>query len=607
MPGMVGLITKMPRHRAEPELRQMVAAMRHESFYETGMWVDESLGVYVGWTALRGSFSDGMPVRNEKKDVVLVFSGEEFPPAETRSTLKKRGHEIDAGEASYLTHLYEEDASFPVCLNGRFHGALIDRTRRTTTLFNDRYGMHRLYYHESKDAFYFAAECKAILAVCPELRSVAVRGLGEFVSCGCVLEHRTVFEGIYMLPPASRWTFADGSIQRKGAYFEAEEWEEQEALDPESYYREVRDIFARNLPRYFNGRQEIGMSLTGGFDTRAVMAWQKRPAGGLSCYTYGGMFRECQDVRVARQVAKVCNQPHQVIPVGGEFLCSFAHYAERSIYLSDGSIDLLRSPDLYVSERAREIAPVRMTGLYGDEVLRHMRAFKPMDPTPGIFSPEFMPCVRQARSTYTSLLSVHPLSFSVFRQAPWHHYGILALEQTQLTVRTPFLDNDFIRTVFRCPKSASMNNDLRLRLIAEGNPALQRIRTDRGFGGGVGVLRATAARHVLEFTYKAEYAYDYGMPQWLARMDHLFSPFQLERLFLGRHKQHHFRVWYRDVLSAYVREILLDRRSLSRPYIERRGVEDAVRGHIQGNRNYTLEIHKLLTLELLHRLFIDPA
>ena len=48
-------------------------------------------------------------------------------------------------------------------------------------LFNDRYGMQRVYYHESKEAFYFAAEAKAILAVRPELRRPDPRGLGEFV------------------------------------------------------------------------------------------------------------------------------------------------------------------------------------------------------------------------------------------------------------------------------------------------------------------------------------------------------------------------------------------------------------------------------------------
>jgi hypothetical protein len=51
--------------------------------------------------------------------------------------------------------------------------------------------------------------------------------------------------------------------------------------------------------------------------------------------------------------------------------------------------------------------------------------------------------------------------------------------------------------------------------------------------------------------------------------------------------------------------MLLDPRSLSRPYIEAKGLQTIVRGHLVGHRNYTTELHKLLTLELLHRLFLD--
>src|SRR5439155_27243960 len=72
-----------------------------------------------------------------------------------------------------------------------------------------------------------------------------------------------------------------------------------------------------------------------------------------------------------------------------------------------------------------------------------------------------------------------------------------------------------------------------------------------------------------------------------------------------RHKFYHFRVWYRDALAEYVREMLLDSRSLSRPYIERNMLQAMVGGHVKGDRNYTTEIHKVLTLELLHRLFLD--
>src|SRR5213083_839449 len=245
MPGIVGLLTRMPRKRAEPELLRMVEALRHENFYVTGTWVDESLGVYVGWAVRKESFADGMPLRNERGDVVLVFSGEEFPEPGTARRLKERGHRLDHGGPSYLAHLYEDDPSFPVGLNGRFHGLLTDRTRETAMLFNDRYGMHRIYYHEAKEAFYFAVEAKAILAVCPELRSADARGLGELVSCGCVLENRTLFKGVYVLPPASAWIFRNRSVERKQTYFQPQEWENQALLEPESYYRELRDVFSR--------------------------------------------------------------------------------------------------------------------------------------------------------------------------------------------------------------------------------------------------------------------------------------------------------------------------------------------------------------------------
>jgi asparagine synthase (glutamine-hydrolysing) len=102
-----------------------------------------------------------------------------------------------------------------------------------------------------------------------------------------------------------------------------------------------------------------------------------------------------------------------------------------------------------------------------------------------------------------------------------------------------------------------------------------------------------------------EYAYDYGMPQWVARIDHQLSFLHLERIFLGRHKFTHFRVWYRDALSNYVREVLLDSRTLSRPYLQASAVKEIVQRHHKGDRNYTTAIHQILTLEYVHRLFLD--
>jgi len=610
MPGILGLITKRPRQWAEMQLQRMVAAMRHESFYVTGTWIDERLGIYVGWVARKGSFSDGMPLENEQGDLVLVFSGEEFPDPGSARRLKERGHVFDASGSAYLVHVAEEDEAFPRSLNGRFHGLLIDRRKGSATLFNDRYSMQKIYYHESREAFYFAAEMKAILALLPELRTADPRGLGEFVACSCVLEDRTLFRGIAVLPAASAWIFQNGALERRTKYFEPAEWESQGPLESETYYSQLREVFSRNLPRYFDGNEQVGISLTGGLDTRMIMAWSKATPDSLPSYTFGGPFRECQDVIIARKVAKMCQQPYQVIQVGDDFLSRFAQYAERTVFLSDGCTGVSRAADLYANELASQIAPVRMTGNYGSEILRGLRAFKPSEPAPGLFQPDFHATFEQAKQTYNGLLQGHALSFIAFRQAPWYQYGLLSLEQTQLSIRSPFLDNDLVQTAFRAPKSEIVKTDIFedsnecSRLIADGNAALQQIPTDRGLGGAGGWMEPLS-RGFLEFTFRAEYAYDYGMPQWLARIDHAFSAFHLEQLFLGRHKFCHYRIWYRNQLANYVREMLLDSRSLSRPYIQRSALESMVSHHLKGDRNYTTEITKLLTLELQHRLFID--
>jgi asparagine synthase (glutamine-hydrolysing) len=316
------------------------------------------------------------------------------------------------------------------------------------------------------------------------------------------------------------------------------------------------------------------------------------------------MYRPCQDVLVARKVARACNQRHDVIEVGRDFLDGFATYAARSAYLSEGGLDVSRSPDLYVSERARAIAPVKVVGTYGSEIMRHAVMLSPRMPVPDLYRAELGAYIDEVSQRYVELDREHPVTFAAFRQSPWYHAAVLGLEQTQLTVRSPYLDNEFVRTVYRAPRRDGLEKDLRLDLIRDGNPILAAIRTDRGLGGRADAVGAIT-RAWLEFSFRAEYMFDFGMPQWLARADRWLAPLHLERLFVGRHKFSSFRIWYRDELSGYVRDMLLDPRSLARPYLAASAVRTIVESHLARTANHTIDIHKLLTLELLQRTLVE--
>jgi asparagine synthase (glutamine-hydrolysing) len=301
----------------------------------------------------------------------------------------------------------------------------------------------------------------------------------------------------------------------------------------------------------------------------------------------------------------LCGQSHRTIAVGVDFLANFPSLAEKAVFISDGAMDVTGAVELYANRIASQIAPVRLTGNYGSEILRGNVAFRPRKFTESLLEPEFAQRLRAAGATYQAERNGHPLSFIAFKQAPWHHYARLAVEQSQLTLRSPYLDNDLVALIYRAPSELLSSTEPSLRLIHEGNPLLAKIPTDRGLiyreAPILGKVREVGA----EFTMKAEYAYDYGMPQRLAGLDHLLAPLHLERMFLGRHKFYHFRVWYRDQLSQYLKEIMLDLRARQRHYLQGQALVRIVDAHTKGRQNWTKEIHRVLSLELLQRQLIE--
>ncbi len=592
MPGIVGIIGRGPSSETSITLSAMLECMMHEPTYVSGTLTREDQGLGVGWVSHKDSFSDCMPMWNSSGDICLVFSGEEHSSAETN--------------ARNLVKRYEElGGKFFESLNGIFSGLILDLRNNEVVLFNDRYGLNRIYYHVDKERFYFASEAKSLLKVLPGLRRLNCTSLSELFSCGCTLQYRSLFEGVNILPGASKWTFQRQQPTRKETYFDHKGWENQPPSSVSEYYDNLKETFEHILPRYLRGDRRIGLSLTGGLDSRMILACADAQPSTLSCYTFGGMYRECADVRLAKQLARATNQPHETISVTPTFFSEFPELAQKSIYYSDGAMDVTGAVELFANRIARQIAPVRLTGNYGSEILRGNVAFKPGSLCESLFPSAFLNSLKTAAATYAKERAVNRTSFIAFKQVPWHHYARFAVEQSQLTVRSPFLDNELVKLAYRAPAELSLNKDLTHRLIAECYPALAKIPTDRGRipRSGGSVTKFTMFRQ--EFMPRAEYVYDYGMPQWLAKMDRLMTPLHIERLFLGRQKFTHFRVWYRNELSNYVKEILLDPRTLSRPYLSGRHVEEAVLAHTSGRGNYTSEIHKLLSSELIQRELIE--
>src|SRR4051812_48414862 len=128
MPGIAGIISRRLSAECEQIARSMTGAMLHESFYVSGLHSVAELGVYGGWVALEGSMAAHQPFINERRDIVLLLSGECFIDFSDITALSSQRHGIGSNPGDWLVHLYEEqEEKFFKNLNGLFSGLLIDR------------------------------------------------------------------------------------------------------------------------------------------------------------------------------------------------------------------------------------------------------------------------------------------------------------------------------------------------------------------------------------------------------------------------------------------------------------------------------------------------
>jgi asparagine synthase (glutamine-hydrolysing) len=602
MPGIAGVISRQPAAATARIVKTMVAAMRHEAFYMAGDFAAPELGVCAGWTAHENSFAAGQVFQNEQKDVALIFCGECFLGAAEKDALKRAGHEFSETGGGWLVHLYEAHGEkFLEKLNGLFSGLLIDRRQRKVFLFNDRYGMERIYWHETPDAFYFASEAKALLRVLPELREFDREGVAQFLGAGCALAGRTLFRGIQSLPGGACWVFENGGL-RGEKYFSPAIWEALPKLSGPDYEAQFRAVFEKILPRYFDGDSKVGISLTGGLDTRLIMACHPHDRSRETCYTFTGPAGQTFDDRVAARVAAACGLEHRLLRLGPDFFSSFAANADRTVYITDGTSGILGAHEIYFHRQARPLAALRLTGNYGSEIFRAVSTFKSPGLAARIFSPDFLPAVNAAAEQLAAQ-KTRPDTFAAFQEAPLNLFGSLAAGRSQISFRTPYLDNELVALAYQCPADLKKSSLPAMRLVKACSPALDRIPTDRGFISDRSDPEIFLRRVFAEVTFKLDYCSNAGLPRPFGPLDPIFKPVVRALGIAGLHKFLKYSTWFREALAPYVTGKIAAAQKSGHGFWNAEALGQLTRQHLSGGKDFPSEINAVLTLESVERQF----
>jgi asparagine synthase (glutamine-hydrolysing) len=601
MPGIVGIIRREPYPAMSRDVELMAETMRHEVKYVGNQYSNVDVGIGIAWQSHSGSLGEVMPLVSRDGRVVLVVSGEHFP--ERRASSMGVAPGSVGHSARDALRLYEElGEGFLSRLNGWFSGVVIDVSLGTVTLFNDRYGMGRIYFHENEEEFIFASEAKALLRVRPELRAIEPHALAEYFRFGCVMGNRTLFKGVSLLPGGSSWVFSGGAGCKKRNYFDFGEWEQQSTIESGAFFERFRETVSRVFPAYAESEHRVALSLTAGLDTRTILAATTEQ--NLPCYTFGGLWGETFDVRTARELAKVCHQTHEVIRLTEGFLRDFAGYASRSVYLSDGTHGAFGAHDVYFNRIARDIAPVRLTGKFGSEVVRNRRIIADGDFPRHVLQTGFEGALDEVRPFGMVSERRHPLSRAVSEAIAWYEWGRVSVEQSELTLRTPYMDNELVKLMYRATPEIRASRGLQQRFVGEMNHAFVEVPTDMGrmVDHPVGKLSYAFFRLLA----KAEYIYLYSSPHWLTWLDRRMERLRPERIVVGRQKFEAYRVWIKTHLADFVRGTLLDPRARCTEFFDKAWLVRVVERHIAGTHNYRNEIEKMLTVELVYKTLLTP-
>ncbi|HEV2358596.1 MAG TPA: asparagine synthase (glutamine-hydrolyzing) [bacterium] len=367
--------------------RRMMELLRHRGPDGDGTLVRSAPGatrrpsVFLGHRRLKIiDLSDAarQPMPNETKTVWVTFNGEIYNFRELRAELRQCGHEFrSASDTETIVHAYEQFGDdFIRHLDGMFAFALWDEPRARLVLARDRSGKKPLYYIADGARFTFAQEIKALLA-CPWVEPhVAADHIPEYLVFGYVPGPRTMYRGVYQVPPGSYMIVDAAGVSGPRRYWELKFSDRAPAgiRSAAEAARRVRELLTQAVARRMISDVPLGALLSGGLDSSIVVGIMSQltqePVRTFTAGFPGDLSYDEQPY--AEAAAKKFRTRHTVLVLRGEV----GSLVETLLWHHDQPYgDYSAVPTYLVAQLARQHVTVALNGDGGDEVFAGYERF----------------------------------------------------------------------------------------------------------------------------------------------------------------------------------------------------------------------------------------
>ncbi|MGO9528099.1 MAG: asparagine synthase-related protein [Verrucomicrobiia bacterium] len=573
MPGLVGIISTTPQNDIERVLSRMIGSVRHFDWYKVEQFVSPERTFACAHVHLG----------------IL-------------QTQNSSHHWFHGEETDGFTRVeYDEKA-------------------QSLTISNDAFGMMPLFYFQNSTLLIFGTEMKAVLAHPAVKPNVDPRGLADLMAYGFIFGEKTLVQGLKCLPGGSTLRFDARTGQTK---FERT-WDFRQHIGRGTrgngkLLDEIADKFKSSVNTRCAGGLPIGVSLSGGYDSRTITAiidHQRTKIQTLTLDVSGGA-----DQIIAEQIARCTSglPNHHFIENSTDFFAKWPQYVREMVWLSDGmyydeacvmmsTLDKYRDFGVQVTLRGHGGELARMQWAYElacnrfiqdcrtqsdvtAQLFRQM-AFGLADADfDSLFVPELAKSLRGAARTsmeeafagVDAAWDVIDQVSCVFVQEYLRRQSVPSLAQlrSRIEVRMPFLDREYVDAVLQLAPTERLGTRVHRHLLARHNPALLRI-TNANTGAPAG------AGDLTQRLYRKTNGY-------------------LKRFFGYERYKHYVDVagWLRGPLRPHIESVLLDKRTLTRGLYRGDGVGELVNAHMSGRHDHGSALLLLLFLELWNRQFVD--
>ena len=626
MCGIAGIFNLNGEAASLKLIKEMTALIAHRGPDAEGFFAEKNLAFgHRRLSILDTSEKGAQPMHSKDGKWVVIFNGCIYNYLKLKEELITKGHKfisttdtevIAEGLSAYGPDYFKR-------FDGMFAIAAWNKKTETLYLSRDRYGIKPLYYFIKNKTLLFGSEIKAFMGhpiFKVELNPVA---LNEYFTFQNMFTYQTLFEGVIMLPPANTVTIKQGEMKTltHSSWWDYDFSEPDNTMGFDDAKNETERLFKIAVERQMISDVPVGSYLSGGMDSGSITAIASKHTKRLTTFTAGfdmstvtGVETNYDERRDAELMANYFKTEHyeQVINAG-----DLSWSLPRVVYHLEDLRVGMSYPNYYISRLASKFVKVCLQGTGGDELYggypwRYYRVFQSLDQQ-SFFNNYYGFWQRLVKdenkkelftgTIYDKIDILEPrqvfervftfnqklryatpeehINNSLYFEIKTFLPGLLLVGDklsmaNGLEERFPFLDNDLVNFAQKIPVKHKLGNLETMKQLDE-NEAGNKKKVYTEFDDGKNVLRK-------------------------AMMD--FIPDSI----INRKKQGFSapdESWYRGENAAYIKELLLNKKTVSSDFINPSYIRKIVDEHINKRINHRLLIWSLMNFEWWCRLFLN--